>query len=221
MTVENISWSISTKECCRPRRGLNPRPPGLQSEGPEELRWLHQEIVKKSWIKLTQGVLFLQDNALAHTSQVAMVAATRCSFKFLPHPPYSPDLAILDFYLFPNLKTSFRTSCFQIWKLAFMVFWKQWRHHRCHWWVLRGSGWRLLFWRDKQTGTAEKVHRGKGRLYWEITAQFLLLVIPKVQGSWTFWSSLLIFTLHIFRALLHFSYLTRKIYVVLFSVRHF
>ena len=33
MTVENISWSISTKECCRPRRGLNPRPPGLQSEG--------------------------------------------------------------------------------------------------------------------------------------------------------------------------------------------
>ena len=27
MTVENISWSISTKVCCRPRRGLNPRPP--------------------------------------------------------------------------------------------------------------------------------------------------------------------------------------------------
>ena len=33
MTVENISWSISTKECCRPRRELNPRPPGLQLEG--------------------------------------------------------------------------------------------------------------------------------------------------------------------------------------------
>ena len=33
MTVENISWSISTKDCCRPRRGLNPRPPGLQSDG--------------------------------------------------------------------------------------------------------------------------------------------------------------------------------------------
>ena len=30
MTVENISWSISMKECCRPRRGSNPRPPGLQ-----------------------------------------------------------------------------------------------------------------------------------------------------------------------------------------------
>ena len=33
MTVENNPWSISTKECCRPRRGLNPRPPGLQSDG--------------------------------------------------------------------------------------------------------------------------------------------------------------------------------------------
>ena len=32
MTVENISWSISTKECCRPQRGLNLRPPGLQSD---------------------------------------------------------------------------------------------------------------------------------------------------------------------------------------------
>ena len=28
MTVENISWSISTKECCRPQLGSNPRPPG-------------------------------------------------------------------------------------------------------------------------------------------------------------------------------------------------
>ena len=33
MTVEYTSWSNSTKECYRPRRGLNPRPPGLQSDG--------------------------------------------------------------------------------------------------------------------------------------------------------------------------------------------
>ena len=33
MTVENILLSISTKECCQPRRGLNQRPPGLQSDG--------------------------------------------------------------------------------------------------------------------------------------------------------------------------------------------
>ena len=28
MTVENISGSLSTKGCCRPRRGSNPRPVG-------------------------------------------------------------------------------------------------------------------------------------------------------------------------------------------------
>ena len=33
MTVENISWSISTKEYCQTRLGLNPWPPGLQSDG--------------------------------------------------------------------------------------------------------------------------------------------------------------------------------------------
>ena len=37
MTVENISWSISTKGCYRPRRGLNPRPPGLQSDWATEV----------------------------------------------------------------------------------------------------------------------------------------------------------------------------------------
>ena len=31
MTVENISRPISKKECCRPRWGLDPQPPGLQS----------------------------------------------------------------------------------------------------------------------------------------------------------------------------------------------
>ena len=32
MTVENISRSISTKECCQPVQGLNLRPPGVQSD---------------------------------------------------------------------------------------------------------------------------------------------------------------------------------------------
>ena len=32
MTLENISWSISTKECCRNRQGSNPRPPDHQSD---------------------------------------------------------------------------------------------------------------------------------------------------------------------------------------------
>ena len=31
----------------------------------------------------------------------------------LPHPPYSPDLAICDFWLFPNLKNNLRGVKFE------------------------------------------------------------------------------------------------------------
>ena len=78
----------------------------------EELRRLRQEIVRKRRGKLTRGVLLLQDNAPAHTSQVVMAAATECGFEVLPHPPYSPDLAPSDFYLFPKLKTNLRSRNF-------------------------------------------------------------------------------------------------------------
>jgi hypothetical protein len=56
------------------------------------MRSLRQEIARKRRGKLTQGVL-LHDDASAHTSQVAMAAATDCGFEILPHPQYSLDLA--------------------------------------------------------------------------------------------------------------------------------
>ena len=34
-----------------------------------------------------------------------MTAATECGFEILPHPPYSPDMASSDFYLFQKLKS--------------------------------------------------------------------------------------------------------------------
>lgn len=49
-------------------------------------------------------VLFLQDNAPVHTSTIAMAKFHELRFELLPHPPYSPDLAPSDFFLFPNLK---------------------------------------------------------------------------------------------------------------------
>ena len=51
------------------------------------------------------GVLFLQDNAPAYTSQVAMTAVTECGFDILSYLPYSPDMAPFDFYLFPRLNS--------------------------------------------------------------------------------------------------------------------
>ena len=51
--------------------------------------------MKKRRGKLIQGVLFLQDNAPAHTSHVVMTVATKCSFEVLPHSLYSLKINIL------------------------------------------------------------------------------------------------------------------------------
>ena len=77
-----------------------------------EVRRLRQEIARKRRVKLTRGFLLLQDNAPAHRSQVAMTYATECVFKVLPHPPYSPDMAPSDFYLFRKLKSNLRETQF-------------------------------------------------------------------------------------------------------------
>jgi histone-lysine N-methyltransferase SETMAR len=74
----------------------------------DEMRRLRQEIARKRRGKLTQGVLLLHGNAPAHTSQVAMVASADYGIEILPHPPYSSDLALTDFYLYPKLKTKLR-----------------------------------------------------------------------------------------------------------------
>ena len=62
---------------------------------------------------MTRGILLLQDNTPAHTSQVAMAAATECGFEVLPHPLYSPDLAPSDFCLFPKLKSNLSSRTFR------------------------------------------------------------------------------------------------------------
>jgi len=50
-------------------------------------------------------VLFHHDNAPPHTSALAKAKLVELTYELLPHPPYSPDLAQCDFFLFPNLKS--------------------------------------------------------------------------------------------------------------------
>ena len=45
-----------------------------------------------------------QDNASAHKSVLAMGKLRDLHYELLEHPPYSPDSAPSDFYLFPKLK---------------------------------------------------------------------------------------------------------------------
>jgi len=49
-------------------------------------------------------VLFHHDNAPAHSSGVFAAKLHELRYELLPHPPYSPDLAPCDFFLFPNMK---------------------------------------------------------------------------------------------------------------------
>ena len=50
-------------------------------------------------------VLFHHDNTPAHTSTIATAKLFNLRYKILPHPPYPPDLAPSDYFLFPNMKT--------------------------------------------------------------------------------------------------------------------
>jgi len=54
--------------------------------------------------KFTKGVLFLHDNVLAHQVLATQKKLAYLGFQCLDHSPYSPDLAWLDYHLFPGLK---------------------------------------------------------------------------------------------------------------------
>ena len=49
-------------------------------------------------------VLFHHDNTPPHSSHIVAAKLAELRYELLPHPPYSPDLAPCDFFLFPNMK---------------------------------------------------------------------------------------------------------------------
>ena len=55
-----------------------------------------------------QGWMLLHDNARPHTAKVVGEFLHRNNIDVLPHPPYSPDLAPCDFWLFSHLKKPLR-----------------------------------------------------------------------------------------------------------------
>jgi len=59
---------------------------------------------KKRRGKVTKGVLFLHDNAPAHQTLTTQKKVAYLGFQCLDHPPYSPDLTLSDYHLFPSLK---------------------------------------------------------------------------------------------------------------------
>ncbi|GBP12622.1 Mariner Mos1 transposase [Eumeta japonica] len=51
--------------------------------------------------EISRGVLFLLDNASVHTARVSEAGLKDTGFSEIDHPPYSPDLAPSDYFLFP------------------------------------------------------------------------------------------------------------------------
>ena len=66
---------------------------------------LNKKLSKKRRNKLRKGPVFLlQDNAPPHRAAVTQEAIADSGIELLRHPPYSPDLAPSDFFLFPEMK---------------------------------------------------------------------------------------------------------------------
>jgi histone-lysine N-methyltransferase SETMAR len=73
---------------------------------------LREVIKEERWGKLSAGVLLLHDNAPVHMSAKSQAAIRQCGFQQLNHPPYSPDLAPSDYFLFRVMKKFLRGKRF-------------------------------------------------------------------------------------------------------------
>jgi len=65
---------------------------------------LRDAIKEKRRGELSAGVLLLHDNAPVHMFAKSQAAIRQCGFQQLNDPPYSPDLAPLDYFLFRVMK---------------------------------------------------------------------------------------------------------------------
>ena len=60
----------------------------------------------------TRGLLLHHDNASAHTAAATLDFLQENNVQLVTHPPYSPDLAPCDFFLFPQIKKQLRGKPF-------------------------------------------------------------------------------------------------------------
>ena len=65
---------------------------------------LKDEIAKKRPHMKKEKIIFHQDNAPCNKSMKTMAKLSKLGYELLPHPPYSPDLAPSDYWLFADLK---------------------------------------------------------------------------------------------------------------------
>ncbi|GFW57703.1 hypothetical protein TNCV_2926221 [Trichonephila clavipes] len=55
-------------------------------------------------LRTAKDAHLLTDNALVPSSNSAVEELMQCDFEILPHPPYTPDLTPIDFFLITELQ---------------------------------------------------------------------------------------------------------------------
>ena len=94
-----------------------PVPNGQTVNGEYYLWFLREKlrpaIRKKRPELLQRGVILHHDNAPAHRKNEVINLLDDWDWEILQHPPYSPDLAPADFFLFPKLKENMRGTRFE------------------------------------------------------------------------------------------------------------
>jgi histone-lysine N-methyltransferase SETMAR len=70
----------------------------------EMLKGLRRAIQKKRHGMLTSGVVLLHDNTCLHIAACTQALLEHFNWELFDHPPYSPDLAPSDYYLFYYMK---------------------------------------------------------------------------------------------------------------------
>ncbi|GFX97046.1 mariner Mos1 transposase [Trichonephila clavipes] len=78
------------------------------------LKKLKAELAEKRSHLQKKKILFHQDNAQSHTSMVVMAKIYELRIELLEHLPYSQNLALGDFFLFPHLKIALRGHGFSL-----------------------------------------------------------------------------------------------------------
>jgi len=76
------------------------------------LKSLRDALKEKRRGLLIRGVMMLHDNVPVHKAKKAQAAIAECGFQEMNHPPYSPDLAPCDYFLFRHLKKHLRERRF-------------------------------------------------------------------------------------------------------------
>lgn len=77
-----------------------------------------------------RGIMLHHDNASSHTSLRTKAFLEESGVETLPHPPYSPDLAPCDFFLFPIIKEKIKGNFFRVPKRPWPPTKSQFRTYR-------------------------------------------------------------------------------------------